>query len=66
MLAFALGESLTIAELEAACTTPRHFIRPTLFHLMWRGELRFDLDRPMSNQTVVLPGPLAPRRAVMS
>lgn len=66
VLALAIGDSLTIAELEAACTPPRHLIRPALFHLMWRGELRFDLDRPLSNQTEVRPGPLAPRRAVTS
>ncbi|WP_104990681.1 TnsA-like heteromeric transposase endonuclease subunit [Deinococcus sp. NW-56] len=66
VLALALRDTLTITELEAACATPRHFVRPTLFHLMWRGELRFDLDRPLSNQTEVLPGPLAPRRVVTS
>ncbi|GAA5513088.1 hypothetical protein Dcar01_01814 [Deinococcus carri] len=66
VLHLALGDSLTIAELEAACFTPRYFVRPTLFHLMWHGDLRFDLDRPLRNHTRVLPGPLAPRRPAPS
>ncbi|THF69972.1 TnsA-like heteromeric transposase endonuclease subunit [Deinococcus sp. Arct2-2] len=64
VLHLALGDRLTIAELEAACFTPPYFIRPTLFHLMWRGELRYDLDRPLNNRTRILPGPLAPQRPV--
>ncbi|MFK7602383.1 TnsA-like heteromeric transposase endonuclease subunit [Deinococcus sp. SM5_A1] len=57
LVPLALAEPYTVGELIDACPTPRHFIFPALFHLLWRGDLAIDLTRPLRSTSLILPGP---------